>query len=125
VCLRGDTLVIMAVPTPVWLSERLPCPSSPIAGVLPAEIAWSEAYEDRDDVVTFAEEDAGVSSAVRRRQREYRAVRHCARETLASLGRAPVPILSGAKREPLWPVGSLTHCQGYRGAVNCYCRSPP
>ena len=33
---------------------------------------------------------------------------------------APAPILKGDKGEPCWPdgvVGSLTHCQGYRGAA--------
>ena len=32
----------------------------------------------------------------------------------------PAPILKGDKGEPCWPdgvVGSLTHCEGYRGAV--------
>ncbi|MFF5085496.1 4'-phosphopantetheinyl transferase [Actinoplanes sp. NPDC000266] len=36
------------------------------------------------------------------------------------LGFDPVPILTGPKRQPLWPdgvVGSITHCAGYRAAA--------
>ena len=61
-----------------------------------------------------------MARAVPKRQAEYRTVRHCARLALGELGVAPVPILSGERREPLWPsgvVGSLTHCAGYRAAV--------
>ena len=97
-----------------------PAGASLLRAVLPGDVAWSEAFDDPGDVVTFPEEEAAISRAVPRRQREYRTVRHCAREALASLGLRPVPILSGEKREPLWPegiVGSMTHCQGYRGAV--------
>ena len=39
---------------------------------------------------------------------------------LGELGLPPVPILKGDKGEPCWPdgvVGSLTHCEGYRGAA--------
>ncbi len=81
---------------------------------------WSELFDDPDEVTTFPEEDAAVSRAVPKRQREYRTVRHCARLALGSLGVAPAPILSGPKREPLWPegvVGAMTHCAGYRGAA--------
>lgn len=97
-----------------------PAGASLLRGVLPGEVAWSEAFDDPQDVVTFPAEEAAISRAVPRRRREYQTVRHCAREALASLGLPPVPILSGEKREPLWPegiVGSMTHCQGYRGAV--------
>ena len=54
------------------------------------------------------------------RSPDRRRRRHCARTALAELGVAPVPILKGDKGEPCWPdgiVGSLTHCEGFRGAV--------
>jgi 4'-phosphopantetheinyl transferase EntD len=47
-------------------------------------------------------------------------VRYLARLALGQLGLPPAPILKGEKGEPCWPdgvVGSLTHCQGFRGAV--------
>ena len=47
-------------------------------------------------------------------------MRYCARQALGELGVPPVPILKGDKGEPCWPdgiVGSLTHCEGYRGAA--------
>ena len=55
-----------------------------------------------------------------KRRNEFITVRYCAREALGELGLPPVPILKGAKGEPRWPkgvVGSLTHCEGFRGAV--------
>ncbi|MDQ1722092.1 MAG: hypothetical protein QOI26_1826, partial [Pseudonocardiales bacterium] len=39
---------------------------------------------------------------------------------LAELGVPPAPILPGARGAPAWPagiVGSMTHCDGYRGAA--------
>ncbi|HEX3323621.1 MAG TPA: 4'-phosphopantetheinyl transferase superfamily protein, partial [Solirubrobacterales bacterium] len=47
-------------------------------------------------------------------------VRTCARIALGRLGLPPAPLLSGPKREPLWPagvVGSITHCDGYRACA--------
>ena len=55
-----------------------------------------------------------------KRRNEFVTVRYCARQALGELGVAPVPILKGDKGEPCWPdgiVGSLTHCDGFRGAV--------
>ena len=55
-----------------------------------------------------------------KRRNEFVTVRYCARQALGELGVPPVPILKGDKGEPCWPdgvVGSLTHCEGYRGAA--------
>jgi 4'-phosphopantetheinyl transferase EntD len=68
----------------------------------------------------FPEEEAMVARAVERRRQEYATGRHCARQALAALGFPPVPVLTGSKREPVWPsgvVGSITHCAGYRAAA--------
>ncbi|MFD0658811.1 4'-phosphopantetheinyl transferase family protein [Thermocatellispora tengchongensis] len=68
----------------------------------------------------FPGEEEAIARAVPKRRDEYVAARACARRALAELGIAPVPILSGPKREPLWPpgvVGSITHCDGYRAAA--------
>ena len=46
--------------------------------------------------------------------------RALARQALAAIGIAPVPIPSGPQGEPRWPsgiVGSITHCAGYRACA--------
>ena len=91
-----------------------------LVGILPDVVACSQAFGDPAEVVVLPEEQVAIAGAVEKRRREYATVRHCARTALRELGLAPVPILSGARREPLWPpgvVGSLTHCAGYRGAA--------
>ncbi len=91
-----------------------------LAEILPDVVACSQAFGDPADVVVLPEEQTAIAGAVEKRRREYGTVRHCARTALRELGVAPVPILSGGRREPLWPpgvVGSLTHCMGYRAAA--------
>ncbi|WP_245645149.1 4'-phosphopantetheinyl transferase family protein [Pseudonocardia acaciae] len=91
--------------------------------ILPASVVAVEMFGDDPEEATVAlmpEEAAHIAGAVQRRRREYACVRHCARKGLAALGLSPVPILSGSRREPLWPagaVGSMTHCAGYRAAA--------
>ncbi|MDR3660701.1 MAG: 4'-phosphopantetheinyl transferase, partial [Mycobacterium sp.] len=66
------------------------------------------------------EEEPLIARSVAKRRNEFITVRHCARVALGKLGVGPVPILKGEKGEPCWPdgiVGSLTHCEGFRGAV--------
>ena len=91
-----------------------------LAEILPNVVACSQTFGDPAGVVVLPEEQAAIAGAVEKRRREYGTVRHCARTALRELGVAPAPILSGARREPLWPpgvVGSLTHCAGYRAAA--------
>ncbi len=66
------------------------------------------------------EEASFVARAVPKRQREFAAGRHCAREALRALGIAEATIPVGAHREPLLPpgvVGSITHCDGLCAAA--------
>jgi 4'-phosphopantetheinyl transferase EntD len=68
----------------------------------------------------YPEEHAAVSGAVPKRVAEFAAGRHCAREALRQLGISPgaLPVLPS--RAPAWPVGvvgSISHCNGYCGAV--------
>jgi 4'-phosphopantetheinyl transferase EntD len=75
---------------------------------------------DDPDAFLFPEELAAVDRAIDRRKREHAIGRSCARRALTRLGLPPLPILSGPKREPLWPdgvVGSITHCEGYSAAA--------
>ncbi len=86
----------------------------------PADLVFAELYEDPPGLAPMPEEEALISRAVEKRRNEFVTARHCARVALEQLGLPPAPILKGEKGEPQWPegvVGSLTHCQGYRGAV--------
>jgi 4'-phosphopantetheinyl transferase EntD len=91
-----------------------------LSGVLPNTVAAAEMYDDPTDLVPFPEEEPLVARSVAKRRNEFVTVRYCARQALGELGLPPVPILKGDKGEPCWPdgvVGSLTHCEGFRGAV--------
>ncbi|MFN8226262.1 MAG: 4'-phosphopantetheinyl transferase [Mycobacterium sp.] len=88
--------------------------------LLPADVAAAEIYSDLPGLAPLPEEEPLIAKSVAKRRNEFVAVRHCARIALAQLGVEPAPILKGDKGEPCWPdgvVGSLTHCEGYRGAV--------
>lgn len=91
-----------------------------IDAVLPAGVAWAEAFDDPPDATLFPEEEALLARAVDKRRREFTTGRHCARQALAALGIAPAPIPRGASGAPQWPadvVGSITHCAAYRAAA--------
>ena len=91
-----------------------------LAGVLPERVAKAELYADPPDLTPMPEEEHLVARSVAKRRNEFVTARHCARQALGELGLPPVPILKGDKGEPCWPdgvVGSLAHCDGFRGAV--------
>lgn len=91
-----------------------------LKALVPDTVRSAEVYSDPPDLEPLPEEAPLVAKSVAKRRNEFVTVRHCARLALAELGEPPVPILKGDKGEPCWPdgvVGSLTHCQGYRGAV--------
>jgi 4'-phosphopantetheinyl transferase EntD len=86
----------------------------------PANLAAAEVYSDPPDLAPLPDEEPLIARSVAKRRNEFITVRHCARLALQELGQQPVPILKGDKGEPRWPdgiVGSLTHTQGFRGAV--------
>lgn len=61
-----------------------------------------------------------VANAVPKRRREYAAGRHFARLALSALGCAATEILSGARRQPIWPagiIGSIAHSDNYALAI--------
>ena len=91
-----------------------------ISTVVPDSVAAAELYDDPPDLKPLPEEEPLIVRSVVKRRNEFVTVRHCARVALGELGIPPAPILKGDKGEPCWPdgvVGSLTHCDGYRGAV--------
>ncbi|MGE2836642.1 4'-phosphopantetheinyl transferase family protein [Mycobacterium sp. SMC-4] len=94
-----------------------------LAGVLPGDtdgLAAAEMYFDAPELAPLPEEEPLIAKSVAKRRNEFVTVRYCARQALVDLGEQPVPILKGEKGEPRWPdgiVGSLTHCEGFRGAA--------
>jgi 4'-phosphopantetheinyl transferase EntD len=91
-----------------------------IAEILPAAVVAVEARSDPPDVVLFAAEQAVLGRAVAKRRREFTTARDCAHRALTVLGLPPLPIPSGPRGEPRWPmgiVGSITHCHGYRACA--------
>ena len=93
-----------------------------LRAVLPdiAGLVYAELYADPADLAPLPEEEPLIARSVPKRRNEFVTVRHCARVAMEQLGVPPSPILKGDKGEPRWPrgvVGSLTHCEGYRGAV--------
>jgi 4'-phosphopantetheinyl transferase EntD len=93
-----------------------------LSKVLPINeaMAAAELYSDSPDLAPLPEEEPLIAKSVAKRRNEFITVRYCARQALRALGVAPVPILKGEKGEPCWPdgvVGSLTHCEGFRGAA--------
>ena len=92
-----------------------------LSGVLdPSPLAAAEMYTDPPELAPLPEEEPLIAKSVAKRRNEFITVRYCARVALGELGLPPVPILKGDKGEPCWPdgvVGSLTHCEGYRGAA--------
>lgn len=94
-----------------------------LAGVLPGAVdalAAAELYSDPKELAPLPEEEPLIARSVAKRRNEFITVRYCARQALVDLGLEPVPILKGDKGEPCWPdgvVGSLTHCEGFRGAA--------
>jgi 4'-phosphopantetheinyl transferase EntD len=90
--------------------------------VLPdiADLVYAEMYDDPPHLAALPEEEPLIARSVAKRRNEFVTVRHCARVAMEQLGMSPSPILKGDRGEPQWPdgvVGSLTHCEGYRGAV--------
>jgi 4'-phosphopantetheinyl transferase EntD len=91
-----------------------------IEAILPAAVAVAEAREEEAETRLFPEEEALVARAVEKRRREFASGRACAHRALARLGFAPGPVPAGERGEPLWPagaVGSIAHCDGYRGCA--------
>jgi 4'-phosphopantetheinyl transferase EntD len=91
-----------------------------IERILPDAVAVAESFDDPADAYLYPEEAVAVARAVDKRRREFATGRHCARRALAKLGLPIGPVPPGEKGSPVWPagvVGSITHCEGYRGAA--------
>ncbi|MFB9235822.1 4'-phosphopantetheinyl transferase [Plantactinospora siamensis] len=91
-----------------------------IEPILPAGAVAVEARTDPPGLTAHPAEEPLLARVVDKRRREFTTVRDCARRALVLLGHPAGPILPGQRGAPVWPagvVGSMTHCDGYRGAV--------
>ena len=76
-----------------------------IASIVPAGVEVADATGPLPGEALLPEEEVLVARAVGKRRAEFTTVRTCARIALGRLGLPPAPLLSGPKREPLWPAG--------------------
>jgi 4'-phosphopantetheinyl transferase EntD len=91
-----------------------------IASLFPDGVVTVCATPEMERDPLHPEERARAQRMGEKRRREYALGRACARRALAELGIEGFALLSGEKREPLWPdgvVGSLTHCRGFCAAA--------
>ncbi|MFI6128213.1 4'-phosphopantetheinyl transferase [Micromonospora sp. NPDC051141] len=91
-----------------------------IERILPPAVVVEECFTDPVGLRLHPAEEHVVANSVAKRRQEFTTVRHCARRALARLGLPPAAILPGVRGAPGWPagvVGSMTHCDGYRGAA--------
>ncbi|MDT3398062.1 4'-phosphopantetheinyl transferase superfamily protein [Streptomyces sp. B1866] len=91
-----------------------------LQNILPSAVACVDTTADLPGAWVAPEEEPALRKCVEPRKREFVTTRHCARTAMAALGVKPSGIPSGPKGEPRWPVGvtgSMTHCEGYRGAA--------
>ncbi len=91
-----------------------------IEEILPSGVVAVEARDDETTAKLFPEEELAVGRAIEKRRREFTTARMCARTALEQLGFPAVPIPTGARGEPVWPmgaVGSITHCDRYRACA--------
>ena len=91
-----------------------------IRSLVPGAVVTVEAGEEDWTAPLRPEEEPLVARAVEKRRREFTAGRTCARRALERLGWTDFPVVSGPRREPVWPpgvVGSITHCRGYCAAA--------
>lgn len=73
-----------------------------------------------DESDLWPDERSAIGDVVPGRWWDWVMGRSCARRAMTQLGVEPEPVLSGKKREPLWPVGvvgAITHTDGYVAAA--------
>ncbi len=105
------------------LEDRAGTRDGLIARIVPDGVVAAELFDDPPGLQPHPQEEALIARAVEKRRREFVGARHCARQAMSRLGVDPAPVLRGERGAPVWPrgvVGSLTHCDGYRGAVLGY-----
>jgi 4'-phosphopantetheinyl transferase EntD len=98
--------------------------SSELGALFPAGVVAVELTTAAPRAVLTASELTFISHCAQKRIDDFTRGRACAHRGLTELGKAEVSLLSGEKREPLWPtdiVGSITHTTGFAAAVVARC----
>jgi 4'-phosphopantetheinyl transferase EntD len=98
---------------PAQLSARL-------GNLFPVGVVAAELLSPAPHTVLTEAELASVSHCAAKRIDDFTRGRACAHRGLAELGIHNFSLLSGEKREPVWPqgiVGSITHTAGFAAAV--------
>ena len=97
-----------------------------LIGLFPQQVITVSATPEMWTSPVLPEEEALICRAADKRQREFRAGRHCARAALAKLGQPGQAILRDQRRAPVWPqgyLGSISHCRDYCLAACCAAES--
>ena len=91
-----------------------------LASLFPAAVVVAELTTEASTDVLTESELKSISHCAKKRIQDFTRGRACAHEALRQLGFTNFSVLSGEKREPLWPaeiVGSITHTTGFAAAV--------
>ncbi len=83
-----------------------------LVSFLGQDVVIEQGWIAADPPPLLPEEEAWIGRAMPKRRREFAAGRWCARQALARLGLADVPLPPGPDRLPRWPVGivgSIAH----------------
>ena len=94
--------------------------SPQLAELFPAGVIAVELTAEAHRSVLTENELRSITHCAAKRIEDFTRGRACARRGLAELGIDGFSLLSGEKREPLWPpatVGSITHTTGFAAAV--------
>jgi 4'-phosphopantetheinyl transferase EntD len=94
--------------------------SSQLAELFPAAVVATELLGEAPLSVLKEVEIQSITHCSKKRIEDFTRGRACAHRALEQLGIQGCSLLSGEKREPLWPsgiVGSITHTTGFAAAV--------
>jgi 4'-phosphopantetheinyl transferase EntD len=82
--------------------------------LFPPQVSMVAATEEMWETPVLKAEEQLISGASNKRQREFRAGRHCAHAALERLGLPRQAVLRDDHRAPIWPpgyLGSISHCR--------------
>lgn len=94
--------------------------SASLGKLFPPGVVAVELLSEAPRTVLTESELRSISRCAEKRILDFTRGRACAHRALAELGMRDFSVLSGEKREPLWPagvVGSITHTVGFAAAV--------
>jgi 4'-phosphopantetheinyl transferase EntD len=101
-------------------TERVHLDAGILAGLFETGVVAVVARPEMEFAPLFPAEEASIPRAVAKRRREFTLGRACAREAMARFGVHHHALVPGPHRAPQWPdglTGSITHCEGFCGAV--------